>query len=79
MLLDREAAIAAIPAMLPDDPMRRDRILAGIRMVAEATGPLDAAAEARLAEIATIIGAGRPANDTGPKRVAAPKPKRRAR
>ncbi|MCU0986805.1 MAG: DUF3141 domain-containing protein [Acetobacteraceae bacterium] len=79
MLLDREAAIAAIPAMLPDDPARRSRIITGIRMVAEATGPLDAAAEARLAEIAAIIGAGRPANDTGAKPAAAPKPKRRAR
>nr|MCU0987752.1 DUF3141 domain-containing protein [Acetobacteraceae bacterium] len=73
MLLDHEAAIAAIPAMLPEDPARRDRLVAGIRLVAEATGPLDETAEARLAEIATLIGVGRAANDTGVKQ------KRRAR
>jgi hypothetical protein len=73
MLLDRAAAIAAIPAMLPEDPARRDRLLGGIRLVAEATGPLDDAAEARLAEIAALIGVGRAANDADPKQ------KRRAR
>lgn len=73
MLLDRSAAIAAIPAMLPDDPARRERLLANLRLVAEATGPLDETAEARLAEIAALIGVGRAANDADAK------PRRRTR
>ncbi len=67
MILDRQAAVAAIPALLPEDPARRDRLVAGIRLVAEATGPLDEASEARLAEIATLIGVGRAANDAPPR------------
>lgn len=66
MLLDRAAAVAALPRMLPEDPERRARLLAGIRLVAEATGPLDEAAETRLAEIAALIGVGRAANDSAP-------------
>jgi hypothetical protein len=79
MLLDRPAAVAAIPALLPDDPDRRARLIESIRLVAEATGPLDAAAEARLAEIAALIGLGRAANDAGPKQSSTPKTRRRAR
>jgi protein-disulfide isomerase-like protein with CxxC motif len=79
MLLDRPAAVAAIPALLPDDPDRRARLIESIRLVAEATGPLDAAAEARLAEIAALIGLGRAANDAGPKSSSTPKTRRRAR
>lgn len=73
MLFDRAAAIAAIPSLLPEDAARRERLVAALRLVAEATGPLEEAAEARLAEIAALVGVGRPANDAGEK------PKRRAR
>ncbi|WP_291299148.1 DUF3141 domain-containing protein [Elioraea sp.] len=63
MVLDRKAALAAMPAMVPEDAARRQRMLEGIRMVAEATGPLDATAEARLAEIAALLGPPAPANE----------------
>jgi hypothetical protein len=63
MLHDRKSALAAIPAMVAGDAARRQRIIEGIRMVAEATGPLDAAAEARLAEIGALFGTPAPAND----------------
>jgi hypothetical protein len=84
MMLDRAGALAAIPAMLPDDAARRRRILDGVRQVAEATGALDAAAEDRMAELAGLLGVGEaaggkaPANDPGSPR-GATKPRRKTR
>ena len=77
--LDREAAVAAIPAMLPEDQALRDRILAGIRVVAEAAGPLEGAALARYEALAALCGVGRAANDARRPEGEAPKPRRRAR
>jgi hypothetical protein len=77
MLLDREAALEAIPAMLPDDPELRARFVATLRQVIEALGPLSAEDEARLAEIAALVGQRTPANDATPRPAA--KQRRKAR
>lgn len=66
MQLDRAGALAAIPAMLPDDAARRARILSNVRLVAEATGPLDDDAEARMADLVSLLGVPPPANDRAP-------------
>lgn len=67
MLLDHETAVAAIPTMLPDDPELRARFVATLRQVLEALGPLSAEDEARLGEIAALLGHRRPANDSAPR------------
>jgi hypothetical protein len=77
MLLDHDAAVAAIPGMLPDDPALRARFTATLRQVLEALGPLSAEDEARLGEIAALLGRPTPANDSAPRPSA--RPRRKAR
>lgn len=75
MRLDRAAALAAIPAMVPEDAATRERVLAAIRDVAQATGPLEGEALARYEEVARLLGGRRAAND--PTRPAPEAQKRR--
>jgi hypothetical protein len=56
--LDESAALAALPAMLPDDRKARAEALAGIREVVEAVGPMGEEARARFARIEVIFTGG---------------------
>ena len=60
LLLDRDAALAAIPKMLPTDAEARSQMLSVIREIVAATGePTDERA-ARLAQIEELFDAGEP-------------------
>jgi hypothetical protein len=58
LLLDEEAALAAIPSMLPSDAETRAEAFALIRTVLSATGTLSAEDSARLAQISRLFGIG---------------------
>ena len=58
LLIDQEAALAAIPAMLPADPKVRQQALAIIRQVLAARGELSDEDKARLAQVTRLFGAG---------------------
>ncbi|PZQ46497.1 MAG: hypothetical protein DI556_19960 [Rhodovulum sulfidophilum] len=54
--LDEKAALAALPALLPESGEERERAFAVLREVVSASGALEGAAAARLAEMARIFG-----------------------
>jgi len=58
LLIDQEAALAAIPKMLPDDAAARQRMLDIIKRVLTACGPLNGEDQARLARITRLFGLG---------------------
>jgi hypothetical protein len=58
LMLDREAALAAIPKMLPADRAVRARVLAGIRRTVQATGKASGARAERLAQVEKLFGTG---------------------
>ena len=58
LLLDRDAALAAIPKMLPPDPAARKKTLDLVRRVAEAAGPATGERAARLAQVEKLFGVG---------------------
>ncbi len=57
LLLDQEAALAAIPKMLPKDPARRQELLEDVRRVVTATGELEGVKAERYAEIEKLFAA----------------------
>lgn len=63
--LDESAALATIPAMLPQDPEALAKILAAIREVVAAVGPADEDVRKRLARVETLFGA-EPVAGSGP-------------
>ena len=82
LLLDREAALAAIPKMLPPDAAGRRKVLDVVRRVAEAAGPVTGERATRLAQIEKLFAVGATTKATpraAPKaRRAAPAARRRA-
>ncbi len=58
LLIDEEAALAAIPKLLPDDRAARQQMIDIITQVLNACGPLDGEAQARLARITRFFGLG---------------------
>jgi hypothetical protein len=58
LLLDRDAALAAIPAMMPPDPEKRREAFDLIKQVLAARGEMSAEDGARLSEIARLFGVG---------------------
>ena len=76
LLLDRDAAVAAIPAMLPEDPAVRAKVLDAIQRTVNASGKATGERAQRLAEVESICGAGvkLPAKRNPSPRAAAPKP-----
>lgn len=56
LLLDRDAALAAIPTMLPDDAEVRAEVLAKVRHVAYATGEATGQRAKNLARIEALLG-----------------------
>jgi len=61
LLLDREAALAAIPAMLPADARLRARALEAIRKIVSAAGKPTREASRRLAQVEQLFGTAAPA------------------
>jgi hypothetical protein len=55
LLIDREAALAAIPAMLPADPKPRQQALDIIRQVMAASGELSDEDKSRLAQVSELF------------------------
>ena len=73
LVLDREGALAAIPAMLPDDAASRAQVLEAIRRILNAVGPVTGERAQRLAQIEQLFGAGLPAasaSQPAPRKVA---------
>jgi hypothetical protein len=58
LLIDQEAALAAIPKMLPDNAAARQRMLDIIKRVLTACGPLKGEDQERLARITRLFGLG---------------------
>jgi Protein of unknown function (DUF3141) len=58
LLLDRDAAVAAIPAMLPADAEVRAKVLDAIQRTVSAAGKVTGERAKRLAEVESICGAG---------------------
>jgi hypothetical protein len=58
LLLDRDAALAAIPSMLPADTAARTKLLEIIRRVASAVGEPGGERAERLAQVVRLFGAG---------------------
>ncbi|MFO1206212.1 MAG: DUF3141 domain-containing protein [Burkholderiales bacterium] len=58
LLLDRDAALDAIPKMLPEDPAERARLLDAIRAVASASGELEGERAERLRQVEQLFQAG---------------------
>jgi hypothetical protein len=58
LLIDQEAALAAMPKMLPEDAPARQRMLDIIKRVLTACGPLDGEDQARLARITRLFDLG---------------------
>jgi hypothetical protein len=56
LLIDQDAAMATIPAMLPADPKVKQHALDIIRQVLAARGELSAEDKSRLAEVAKLFG-----------------------
>ena len=63
LLIDQEAALAAIPKMLPDNSVARQQMLDVIKRVLTACGPLDGEDQARLARITRLFESGDAAAD----------------
>ena len=60
LLLDRDAALAAIPKMLPADTAPRAEILGKIRQIVSAAGKLDGEQAKHLAEIEKLFNTNEP-------------------
>jgi hypothetical protein len=60
LLLDHEAALAAIPKMLPADAAARTRILGTLRRTVEAAGPVTGEKAQRLEQIEKLFGGAAP-------------------
>jgi hypothetical protein len=60
LLIDQEAALAAIPSMLPADAAERRTALAAIREVVSASGELSGEAAERMTRIAKLFESGKP-------------------
>jgi protein-disulfide isomerase-like protein with CxxC motif len=58
LLLDRDAAVAAIPAMLPADAEVRAKVLEAIQHTVNAAGKVSGERAKRLAEVESLCGAG---------------------
>jgi hypothetical protein len=58
LLIDEEAALAAIPSLLPEGLKERRAAFATLREVLEASGPLDETPAARLRRVASLFGLG---------------------
>lgn len=58
LLIDQEAALRAIPTMLPEDAAARQQALDIVKRVLTACGPLDDEDQVRLARIARLFGLG---------------------
>jgi hypothetical protein len=56
LLIDKEAALGAIPKMLPEDTATREQALDIVKRVLTACGPLDDEDQARLGRIARLFG-----------------------
>jgi hypothetical protein len=56
--IDQEAALAAIPSMLPADAQTRAEAFGLIGQVLSATGPLSAEDSARMAQVGRLFGVG---------------------
>jgi hypothetical protein len=61
LLVDRDAAVAAIPRLIPDDGDARRRLMGLLQQVLSARGPIVGEVAARLQEVAGLLGV-----DTGP-------------
>ena len=57
LLLDQDAALAAIPGMVSDDPAIRDHALDVVRRIVTATGELEGEKAKRFAEIEQLFAA----------------------
>ncbi len=64
---DESRAMAAIPAMLPDDPGRCKKVIDAITEVAAAKGKLDPEAARRLDEVRNLFGAGNAETQESPR------------
>ncbi len=56
LLLDREAALAAIPKLLPDSMDERRRVFAAIEEVLSASAGISGEAAKRLKQVAVLFG-----------------------
>ncbi len=64
LLLDQEAALAAIPGMLPQDMDARRKVFAAIREVLSATGEISGETRDRLVRVADLFGLGKDAPES---------------
>ena len=62
LLIDEQAALAAIPSLLPDDVLLRRDALTSLRQVLEARGELSQSDRERLARIEALFGQPDPSN-----------------
>jgi hypothetical protein len=58
LLIDEDAALAAISKMLPDDSATRRQALEAIKRVLTAGGPIEGQAQARLARVTQLFDLG---------------------
>jgi hypothetical protein len=58
LLIDEEAALAAIPGLLPEDEVERRKAFALLTEVLTARGPLEGEAAERMNRIADLFGLG---------------------
>jgi len=56
LLIDQDAALAALPGLLPDDPAERRQALAIVREILEASGPVEGEAAERLRRLTRLFG-----------------------
>jgi hypothetical protein len=70
LLIDQEAALAAMPALLPPDREKRTQALARLQQVLGASGEIVGESATRLQRIAQLLGVGLQKTDE-PKRPAA--------
>ncbi|OKO89017.1 hypothetical protein AC629_07580 [Bradyrhizobium sp. NAS80.1] len=70
LLLDQEAALAAIPAMLPHDMGARRAVFAAIREVLSAAGEISGETRDRLMRVADLFGLGKDAPESSFRRQA---------
>jgi hypothetical protein len=70
LLLDRDAALAAIPKMLPADAASRKRILQVLRRTAEAAGEVSGEKARRLEQIEKLFGGAAPQLKPAPRKAA---------
>ena len=64
LLIDQEAAVAAIPGMLPEDPEIRRKVFSLITEVMDARGEYSAEDRARMQHVALLFGIGAPPGRT---------------